>query len=77
MSEQITKETVTTLGDTLPREIARVRDEILPLYEALGRSGAFGAAMIRLDLDAAAVAMAEQDTVAMLRLYHVLRDTNG
>jgi hypothetical protein len=66
-----------TLGDALPREIARVRDEVLPLYTALGVQGAFGAAMIRLDLDDASKAMIEGDLPAMLRAYHKLKETEG
>jgi hypothetical protein len=46
-----------TLGDALPREMARVRD-LLPLYDAIGRPGALAATMMRADLDRAAKAMA-------------------
>lgn len=66
-----------TLGDALPKEIARVRDDILPLYVEIGPAGAFGAAMIRNDLDAAARAMVSGDVVEMLRLYQVLKETQG
>lgn len=62
-----------TLGDALPLEMARVRDDVLPLYDQLGPVGAFGAMMLRRDLDAAAKAMAEGDTVAMIRCYEALK----
>ena len=63
-----------TLGDALPAEMARVRDEVLPSYLSLRPSGMFGATAIRADLDAAAKAMAEGDTVAMLRVYQSLKE---
>ena len=62
-----------TLGDALPREIARVRDEVLPAYLAIGYAGAFAVMMIRRDLDRASKAMIEGDTVEMLRVYEALK----
>ena len=64
-----------TIGDDLPRQMARVRDEILPQYAAIGQGGIFGATMIRHDLDIAAKAMAEGDVVGMIRAYQRIRDT--
>jgi hypothetical protein len=64
---------VKTLGDELPREMARVRDEVMPAYEEIGPAGGIALAMMRADLDAAARAMAEGDVVAMLRVYQSLR----
>lgn len=61
------------LGEALPLEMARVRDDLLPLYDATP-AGIFAATLMRRDLDAAARAMAEGDTVAMLRLYESLKD---
>ena len=61
-----------SLGTALPREMARVRDELLPLY-ALIPAGAFAAMMMRRDLDAAAKALAEGDVVAMIRVYESLK----
>ncbi len=62
-----------TLGDALPREMARVRDEVLPAYVAIGPAGALAAHLMRRDLDAAAKALAEGDVVAMLRFYESLK----
>lgn len=62
-----------TLGEALPREMARVRD--LPYYTP-EVNGQFAAAMMRSDLDAAAKAMAEGDVVAMLRCYESLKNWN-
>lgn len=61
-----------TLGDALPKEMARVRDHVLPHYtpEVNGQSAA---AMMRKDLDEAARALAEGDVVAMLRVYESLK----
>jgi hypothetical protein len=62
-----------TLGDALPREMARVRDEVMPAYVEIGPPGFLALAMMRRDLDLAAKALAEGDTVAMLRAYEALR----
>lgn len=66
-----------TLGDALPKEMARVRDEVLPQYLALrGMPGVMPEFAIRgmqVDLDAAAKALAEGDVVAMLRVYESLK----
>lgn len=63
-----------SLGEALPREMTRVRDEVLPFYVEIGVSGAFAAAGMRADLDAAAKAMAEGDVVEMLRVYQSLKE---
>lgn len=62
-----------TLGDALPREMARVRDQVMPAYQSIGPAGAFALTMMRADLDAAARAMAEGDVVAMLRAHESLK----
>lgn len=61
-----------TLGDALPREMARVR-EILGYYRA---AAAFGAATIEADLRAADEAVMSGDLAAMISAYKRLRDTN-
>ena len=63
-----------TLGDALPREMARVRDQVMPSYIEIGPPGMFALAMMRADLDAAAKALAEGDVVEMIRVYQSLRD---
>jgi hypothetical protein len=70
----MTLNSTVTLGDELPRQIARVRDEILPTYLEIGPSGAFAAAMMRADLDTASKAMIEGDVVAMLRVCKSLQE---
>jgi hypothetical protein len=62
-----------TLGEALPREMARVRDEVLPRYLAIGLPGVFGASRMRAALDAAAKALAEEDVVKMIQVYEVLK----
>jgi hypothetical protein len=64
-----------SLGTALPREMARVRDEVLPYYTP-EVNGQFAAAMMRRSLDEAAKALAEQDVVAMLRCYEDLKGFN-
>lgn len=63
-----------TLGDALPRETARVRDKLIPLYQECGPAGAFALAMVQSDLDKAARAMAEGDLPAMITAYQSLRE---
>lgn len=62
-----------SLGDALPREMARVRDQVLPEYLAIPE-GIFAATMMRRDLDTAAKAMAEGDVVAMIAAYKELKE---
>lgn len=63
---------MSTLGAELPREMARVRDELLPIYDAIP-TGVFAATLMRNDLDLAAKALAEGDVVAMMRVYESLK----
>lgn len=63
-----------SLGEALPREMARVRDEVMPAYLECGPGGAIAVAMMRHDLDAAAKALAEGDVVEMIRVFQSLKD---
>ena len=62
-----------TLGETLPFEIARVRDTVLPVYLALGDPGKFAVTLMRQALDRASRAMIEGDTLAMMGAYQALK----
>lgn len=62
-----------SLGTALSKEMARVRDELLPLYDAIP-TGQWAAAMMRADLDRAARAMIEGDIVEMIRAYESLKE---
>lgn len=62
-----------TLGDALPLEMARVRDEVMPAYQAIGGVGIFALTLMRAELDRAAKALAEQDVVQMIRSLESLR----
>lgn len=64
---------VETLADALPKEMARVRDVLIPAYMEIGPAGQFGLIMLRHSLDEAARAMASGDVVAMLRAYQDLK----
>jgi hypothetical protein len=66
-------ESIETLGDALPKEMARVRDDLMPQYLAIGIPGMFTLSMMRNSLDNAAKAMVSGDVVAMLRAYNDLR----
>jgi hypothetical protein len=63
-----------SLGEELPKEMARVRDEILPVYIEIGKPGIFAATMMRNDLDRAAKAMSEGDLPEMIRAYQALKE---
>lgn len=64
---------VNTLGDALPKEIARVRDEVLPEYVAVGPGGMFAASLMRRDIRDAELAISMGDTVEMIRVYERLK----
>lgn len=63
-----------SLGEELPKEMARVRDEVLPAYLAIGPAGMIAATMMRNDLDVAAKAMMSGDVVTMIRVYESLKE---
>lgn len=60
-----------TLGEALPREMARVRDLLLLKCDSIP-TGACVAGEMRRHLEAAAKAMAEGEMVEMLRSYQIL-----
>ena len=61
-----------TLGDALPKEMARVR-VALGHYKELGQAGAIGAMFIEQDLKAADLAVMSGDVVQMLMAYETLK----
>ncbi len=61
-----------SLAEALPREMARVRDEVIPVYQTIS-TGFIAIALMRQSLDAAAKALAEQDVAAMLGCLEDLR----
>lgn len=65
---------MTTLGEALPLEMARVANKVMPAYIAIGPAGTFALTKMRRDLDAATKAMIEGDVVAMLRAYKSLKE---
>ena len=62
-----------TLGEALPKELARVR-EILGHYKEIGPAGAFGAAMIEQSLRRADAAIMSGDLPAMIDAYNDLKE---
>lgn len=62
-----------SLGEALPREMARVRDKVMPAYIKIGEPGKFALAFMRGDLDRATKALAEGDVVAMIQAYESLK----
>ena len=69
--------TTETLGDALPKEMARVRDKMIPIYEEVGPAGAFALMLMRKALDDAAKAMIEGDVVKMIAAYEDLKGFNA
>lgn len=65
---------MTTLGEDLPKQMARVRDEVMPAYVEIGPPGRFALSFMRASLDRAAKAMAEGDLPAMIAAYQELKD---
>lgn len=61
-----------TLGDALPREMTRVR-KLIPHYRSVPM-GFLAANMMERTLDEAQRALAEGDTVAMIRIYRDLKE---
>jgi len=66
--------TTETLGEALPREMARVRDIVLASYLSIGVCGWPAAVLMRASLDRATKALAEGDVVAMIA---ALQDLKG
>lgn len=62
-----------TLGEALPREMARVRDKVMPAYIEIGPPGALALHLMRVSLDEAAKAMAEGDLPRMIQAYQDLK----
>jgi hypothetical protein len=62
-----------SLAEALPREMARVRDVVMPAYAAIGPVGAPGLAMMRHSLDRAAQVAAAGDVVGMIAALQDLR----
>ena len=62
-----------SVGQALPLEMARVRDEVMPAYVKVGAPGIFALTMMRASLDRAAKALAEGDAVECIRAYEDLK----
>ena len=62
-----------TLGEALPKEMARVR-EVLGHYKEIGPAGMFGAMMIENSLREADQAVVSGDLVAMIAAYKDLKE---
>ena len=64
---------MSSVGEELPKEMARVRDVVMPAYAEIGPPGEFGLMMMRQSLDNAAKALAEGDVIAIIRAYEDLK----
>lgn len=61
-----------SLAEALPREIQRVREEVLPLYQTIP-TGALAVLLMKQDLLSASAAIADGDVVAQIRAYEALQ----
>lgn len=64
---------MSSLAESLPAQMTRVRDELIPMYLSIGPAGMFAVTLMRRALDSAQKAMAEGDVVAMLRAHEELK----
>lgn len=62
-----------SLGTELPKEMARVRDKLMPRYMAIGSAGSFALFMMRAELDRATKALANGDVLEIMRSYEALK----
>ena len=65
-----------SVGEEIQIEIKRVRDVVLPAYMEIGPAGTFAVMSMRQTLDKATKALAEQDVVAILKIYKELKEYN-
>jgi hypothetical protein len=65
------------LADAVIAEMARVRDQIMPNYYEIGDAGRPALVMMRVTLDAAARALAEQDAIKLLVIHQDLKGFTG
>lgn len=65
---------MSSLGTELPKEMTRVRDEVMPAYIQIGPPGLLALTVMRVTLDRAQRAMSEGDVIAMMRVYEELKD---
>lgn len=65
---------MSTLGEDLPKEMARVRDKVMPVYRDIGPAGSFALGFMQASLDRATRAITEGDLVAMISAYMELKE---
>ncbi len=63
-----------TLAEALPKEIKRVKEELIPEYEAIGNAGLFALQFMRQYVTSAEKAILDGDTVAMIQWYQKLKE---
>ena len=54
------------LQEALVRELARMRDDVIPAYQSIGPAGSFALHMIRIDIKTAEDALAAGDVLRMM-----------
>lgn len=57
------------LIEGIQQQCKRLRDELIPMYQECGPAGGFAIAMMRASITTAESAIANGDTIAMLKAY--------
>lgn len=65
-----------SLAEALPKEMARVRDQVMPYYQEIGMAGKPALFLMQKELDEAARAIMNGDLPEMIRLYQSLQGWN-
>lgn len=65
-----------SLAEALPKEMARVRDEVMPCYREVGMLGRPALFFMQKELDEAVKAIMNGDLPEMIRLYQSLKGWN-
>lgn len=63
-----------SVGEALPREIARICCDVMPHYYAIGSAGTYALMMMNRDVRAACEALATQDVIGMIAALKALED---
>jgi hypothetical protein len=63
--------------ETLPEEMSRVRNRLVPVYTIIGTPAQYALGMLQHDLQRAERALADNDTAEMARAYVALCSYRG
>lgn len=67
---------MSSVAEELQKQISRVRDEIMPVYQEIGLPGKPALFLMQRELDTAVKALAEGDAIACIRSLEGLKGFN-